>query len=142
MGKSLPSTVDLKPVLRVRQEPPSQRLPQTSVLQSRPGASVWPLVPLDASPPRRQAVRARQDKILAALHFLVHHNELYRQVRINYPLTDDWGNDFIPSEISDNITYITNTDHHEREGYTASLRTLPSISPPAPVTSPFNGLVG
>ena len=40
-------------------EPPSQRLPQVSALQSRPEASVWPLASLDATPPRRQAVRAR-----------------------------------------------------------------------------------
>ena len=81
MGKSLPSTVDLKPVLRVR-----------------------------------------KNKVLAALLFLVRHNDLYRQVQINYPLTDGWAEDFIPSEISDNITYIANSDHHEREGYTASLQ--------------------
>src|SRR5436305_11520418 len=30
-------------------------------------------------------------------------------------------NDFIPPEIADNITCLTNPDHHEREGYTVSL---------------------
>jgi hypothetical protein len=34
---------------------------------------------------------------------------------------DGWADDFVPTEIADNITCVTNSDHHEREGYTVSL---------------------
>jgi hypothetical protein len=70
----------------------------------------------------KPALRVRKNKVLAALRFLVLHNELYRDVRINHPLLDSWADDFVPPEIENNITYVTDADHHEREGYTASLQ--------------------
>ena len=66
-------------------------------------------------------LQVRKDKILAALRYLVQHNHLYHDLAINYTMIDSWANDFIPPEIADNITCLTNPDHHEREGYTVSL---------------------
>jgi hypothetical protein len=36
-------------------------------------------------------------------------------------MIEGWADDFIPPEIADNITCLTDSDHHEREGYTVSL---------------------
>jgi hypothetical protein len=71
----------------------------------------------------KSVLRIRKDKVLGALHFLVQHNKLYRDIQINYPLMDSWADDYIPTEIVENITCVTNSDHHEREGYTVSLQT-------------------
>jgi hypothetical protein len=65
----------------------------------------------------------RKAKVLAALQYLVHHNHLYRTITINYPVIDDWGDDFIPPELRDNIICLDGPDHHEREGYTVNLQT-------------------
>jgi hypothetical protein len=37
-------------------------------------------------------------------------------------MIDTWGDDFIPPELRDNIICLDELDHHEREGYTVSLR--------------------
>jgi hypothetical protein len=63
----------------------------------------------------------RKNKVLMALRYLVQHNHLYRDIKINYAMTDSWADEFIPPEIAENITCIGNSDHHEREGYTVSL---------------------
>ena len=62
-----------------------------------------------------------KDKVLAALQYLVQHNHLYHNLTINYSMIESWPPDFIPSEITNNITCLENPDHHEREGYTVSL---------------------
>jgi hypothetical protein len=67
-------------------------------------------------------LQVRKDKILAALQYLVQHNHLYRDLTINYTMINGWADDFIPPEITDNITCLDNPDHHEREGYTVSLQ--------------------
>lgn len=65
----------------------------------------------------------RKAKVLAALQYLVEHNHLYRNITINYPIIDDWGDDFIPPKLRDNIICLDEPDHHEREGYTVRLQT-------------------
>jgi hypothetical protein len=72
----------------------------------------------------KYVLQIRKDKVLGTLRFLVQHNKLYRDIQINYPLMDSWADDYIPTEIVDNITWVTNSDHHEREGYTVSLQTV------------------
>ena len=37
-------------------------------------------------------------------------------------MIEDWADNFIPPEITDNITCLENLDYHEREGYTVSLQ--------------------
>jgi hypothetical protein len=66
-------------------------------------------------------LQVRKDKVLAALQYLVQNNHLYHDLTINYGIIDSWPDDFIPPEITDNITCLENPDHHEREGYTVSL---------------------
>ena len=67
-------------------------------------------------------LRVRKDKVLMALRYLVEHNHLYHDIRINDTMMEGWADEFIPPEITDNITYLENPDHHEREGYTISLQ--------------------
>jgi hypothetical protein len=68
-------------------------------------------------------LRVRKDKVLSALHYLVQHNHLYHDITINHTMIEGWPDEFIPPEITDNITHLENPDHHEREGYTVSLQT-------------------
>jgi len=81
---------------------------------------------LGNQPPTNQDLKpylqVRKDKVLAALTYLVRHNQLYRDLTINYDMMEEWPNDFIPSEITDNLTNLPNSDHQEREGYTVSLQ--------------------
>jgi hypothetical protein len=65
----------------------------------------------------------RKAKVLAALQYLVQHNRLYRRLTINRPMIGDWADDFIPPELQDNIIFLDESDHHEREGYTVNLHT-------------------
>ena len=37
-------------------------------------------------------------------------------------MIDDWSDYFIPLELQDNMIYVDEPDHHEREGYTANLQ--------------------
>src|SRR5579871_5430798 len=64
----------------------------------------------------------RKDKVLAALHYLIQHNDLYHDIAINHTTIGGWPDEFIPPEIADNIIHMDNSDHHEREGYTVSLQ--------------------
>src|SRR5271156_700526 len=67
-------------------------------------------------------LQVRKDKVLAALQYLVQHNHLYHDLAINYRMIDSWADNFIPPEITENITCLEKPDHHEREGYTVSLQ--------------------
>ena len=62
-----------------------------------------------------------KDKVLAALQYLVQNNHLYHDLAINHSMIESWPADFIPPEITNNITCLESPDHHEREGYTVSL---------------------
>jgi hypothetical protein len=64
----------------------------------------------------------RKQQVLAALHYLVSHNHLYRDVTVNHPMVDEWNDDFIPTELRDSIVCVDEADHHEREGYTVNLQ--------------------
>src|SRR5579871_1886302 len=66
-------------------------------------------------------LQVRKDKVLPALQYLVQNNHLYHDLTINHGMIDSWPDDFIPPEITENITCLENPDHHEREGYTISL---------------------
>jgi hypothetical protein len=60
----------------------------------------------------------RKTKVLAALEYLVQHNHLYHNVIINHSMIDNWTEQFVPTELQDNIICLNEGDHHEREGYT------------------------
>lgn len=64
----------------------------------------------------------RKQKVLAALHFLMRHNPLYFDVAVNDSLMDVWPDDFIPSEIQQQIICLGDKDQHERAGYSVDLR--------------------
>jgi hypothetical protein len=64
----------------------------------------------------------RKDKVLRALQYLVENNPLYQDVVINYPMVDEWADDFIPAELQHHIISVNNTDHDERQGYTVDLQ--------------------
>lgn len=66
-------------------------------------------------------LQVRKDKVLAALQYLVQNNHLYHDLAINHSMMESWPADFIPPEITNNITCLESPDHHEREGYTVSL---------------------
>ena len=65
----------------------------------------------------------RKQQVLAALQWLVDHNRYYHDLKINHSLLSSWPAEFIPDQISTNITYIDVSDHTEREGYVANLET-------------------
>jgi hypothetical protein len=64
----------------------------------------------------------RKSKVLAALQYLIQNNHLYKQqLTINHEMIDGWSDEFIPSELRDNIVCVDESDCHEREGYTVDL---------------------
>lgn len=64
----------------------------------------------------------RKNKVLAALQYLVQYNPLYQDVTINYSAVHEWPEDFIPSDLRQEIVCLTASDHHERAGYTVNLQ--------------------
>jgi hypothetical protein len=68
-------------------------------------------------------LQIRREKVLTALQWLVAHNSQYRDLTINHGLLSSWPEEFIPSQITANISYIDRPDHTEREGYVANLET-------------------
>jgi hypothetical protein len=68
-------------------------------------------------------LQVRKDKVLTALHYLLQHNHLYHNLTINHTMIENWPHDFIPREITENITCLKSPDHHEREGYSVNLET-------------------
>ena len=67
-------------------------------------------------------LQVRKDKVLSALQYLVQNNPVYKNVTINHNMIESWDDDFIPSEIANNVIHATHSDHHEREGYTVGLQ--------------------
>jgi hypothetical protein len=63
----------------------------------------------------------RKNKVLAALQYLVQYNPLYQDVTINYSAVHEWPEDFIPSDLRQEIVCLGESDHHERAGYTVNL---------------------
>ena len=66
-------------------------------------------------------LQIRKNKVLCALQWLVSNNCHYRDLMVNYPLLASWPEDFIPSQISINVSHLDVPDHSEREGYVANL---------------------
>ena len=66
-------------------------------------------------------LQVRKDKVLTALQYLVQHNHLYHDLTINHAMIEDWADEFIPPQITDNVICLAEPDHGEREGYTVSL---------------------
>jgi hypothetical protein len=64
----------------------------------------------------------RKHKVLAALQYLVRCNPLYQDVTINHSAVDEWPDDFVPSDLQQEIVYLGESDHHERAGYTVNLQ--------------------
>lgn len=65
----------------------------------------------------------RRQIVLAALQYLTRHNYVYCNVAINHSMLDTWDDDFIPSDLQDNIVSISPPDGQEREGYSVHLDT-------------------
>jgi hypothetical protein len=63
----------------------------------------------------------RKEKVLTALQYLVRHNHPYHGLAVNWQMMDSWSDNFIPPELRDNIIHLSESDHHEREGYTVDL---------------------
>ncbi|KAH3605327.1 hypothetical protein KXV38_007209, partial [Aspergillus fumigatus] len=55
----------------------------------------------------------RKAKVLAALQYLAQNNHMYHDLTINYPMIDDWDDDFIPSDLQDNIVCLDQFDQHQ-----------------------------
>ena len=67
-------------------------------------------------------LRVRKDRVLGALLYLGENNPVYRTIDINHAMLHTWPDEFIPPEIENNVTHISDSDHHEREGYTVHLQ--------------------
>jgi hypothetical protein len=63
----------------------------------------------------------RKHRVLAALQYLVQHNQIYQDITINHQMLDTWADEFIPHELEENIIYVDESDTHEREGYAIAL---------------------
>ena len=50
------------------------------------------------------------------------HNPLYRDVTIDHSTINDWPDEFIPSDLQQQIICVSEADHHERAGYTVDLQ--------------------
>jgi hypothetical protein len=68
-------------------------------------------------------LQIRREKVLTALQWLVAHNSQYLDLTINHGLLSSWPEEFIPPQITANISSIDRPDHTEREGYVANLET-------------------
>ena len=63
----------------------------------------------------------RKNRVLAALQYLVGHNQVYQDITINHQMIDTWSEEFIPHELLENIISVDLPDNHEREGYSVRL---------------------
>jgi hypothetical protein len=61
----------------------------------------------------------RKKRVLSALQWLVVHHSQYHDITVNH---SSWPEEFIPEQISANITPMLTSDHSEREGYVANLQ--------------------
>lgn len=64
----------------------------------------------------------RKAKVLAALQYLIQHNPLYRDVTVARTTVENWPDDFIPSDLQQQVICLDETDHHERAGYSVNLQ--------------------
>ena len=64
----------------------------------------------------------RKHNVFSALQYLVQHNPLYRDVTIDHSTINDWPDEFIPSDLQQQIICVSEADHHERAGYTVDLQ--------------------
>jgi hypothetical protein len=56
-------------------------------------------------------LQTRKNKVLCALQWLVSNHCYYRNLMVNYPLLASWPEDFIPSQISINVSHLDVPDH-------------------------------
>lgn len=61
-----------------------------------------PLADTDLNP----FLLVRKPRVLAALHYLICHNHVYRDVRVSHPMMDEWADDFIPTELRNSIVCL------------------------------------
>ncbi len=66
--------------------------------------------------------RIKKAKVLKVLLWLKDNNALYKDIVINFDLTDTWKGEFIPAGISSRVLQY-DEDIQEREGYVADLET-------------------
>jgi serine/threonine protein kinase len=64
----------------------------------------------------------RKKRVLSALQWLIEHHCHYHDITVNHSLLSSWPDEFIPEQISANITSMLTSDHSEREGYIANLQ--------------------
>jgi hypothetical protein len=63
----------------------------------------------------------RKHRVLAALQYLIQHNQVYQDLTINHQILDAWSDEFIPPELQENLICVDVADGHEREGYSIEL---------------------
>lgn len=64
----------------------------------------------------------RKSKVLAALQYLIQHNPLYGDVTVAHSTIYNWPDEFIPSDLQQQVISLDETDHNERVGYSVNLQ--------------------
>jgi hypothetical protein len=64
----------------------------------------------------------RKSKVLAALQYLIQHNPLYGDVIVAHSTIYNWPNEFILSDLQQQVISLDETDHNERVGYSVNLQ--------------------
>ncbi|KAF3399820.1 hypothetical protein F1880_008390 [Penicillium rolfsii] len=59
----------------------------------------------------------RKHTVITALQYLVQNNPLYQGVTINHSAVDGWPDEFVPSDLQQEIVFLGESDHNERAGY-------------------------
>ena len=73
----------------------------------------------------RPFVEIRKEKVLRALLWLCQHNPLYRSVRVNHELIDQWADGHIPPLLQDAVVHIPeDQDSDERGTYAGDMEGL------------------
>ena len=73
----------------------------------------------------RPFVEIRKEKVLRALLWLCQHNPLYRSVRVNHELIDQWADSHIPPLLQDAVVHIPeDQDSDERGTYAGDMEGL------------------
>ncbi|CAG8102726.1 unnamed protein product [Penicillium nalgiovense] len=64
----------------------------------------------------------RKSKVLAALQYHIQHNPLYGDVTVAHSTIYNWPDEFIPSDLQQQVISLDGTDHNERVGYSVNLQ--------------------
>jgi hypothetical protein len=69
----------------------------------------------------RSYVMIKKRKIWQTLQWLSTHNSLYKNVRIDMKIMNEWKDEHISCELEKNLIHIFQSDHHERENYVLNI---------------------